>query len=114
MSPLARVRMGFAVLMLQRRANDVAPFEAMTIKHWVERNMGRQAWEAIWGPMLRGKFGDRADKISMSWLWAKLRNRRQTSGDEAKEEKLVYPRNSLRGDLPPPRGADPRATAAAC
>ncbi len=62
--------------------------------------MGRQAWETIWGPMLRGKFGDRADEISMSWLWAKLRSRRQASGDEAKEEKLVYPRNSLRGDLP--------------
>jgi len=95
MSLFARVRMGFAVVMLQRRANDVAPFEPMTIKDWVERNMGRQAWETIWGPLLRGKFGDRADEISMSWLWAKLRSRRQASGDEAKEEKLVYPRNSF-------------------
>ena len=58
--------------------------------------MGRQAWETIWGPMLRGKFGDRADEISMSWLWAKLRSRRQAGGDEAKEERLVYPRNSSR------------------
>jgi protoporphyrinogen oxidase len=95
MSPLARIRMGFAVVMLQRRANDVTPFEPMTIKDWVERKMGRQAWETIWGPMLRGKFGDQAGDISMSWLWAKLRNRRQTSGDEAKEEKLVYPRHSF-------------------
>jgi protoporphyrinogen oxidase len=45
--------------------------------------------------MLRGKFGDRADDISMSWLFAKLRNRRQTSGEEAKQELLVYPRNSF-------------------
>ena len=95
MSPLARIRMGFAVVMLQRRANDVTPFEPMTIKDWVQRKMGRQAWETIWGPMLRGKFGDQAGDISMSWLWAKLRNRRQTSGDEAKEEKLVYPRHSF-------------------
>ncbi|HYU60309.1 MAG TPA: NAD(P)/FAD-dependent oxidoreductase [Solirubrobacterales bacterium] len=95
MSLPARVRMGFAVLMLQRRANEVEPFEPLTIKDWVERKMGRQAWETIWGPMLRGKFGDKADRISMSWLWAKLRNRRQTSGDEAREEKLVYPRHSF-------------------
>jgi len=95
MSLPARVRMGFAVLMLQRRANEVEPFEPLTIKDWVERKMGRQAWETIWGPMLRGKFGDKADRISMSWLWAKLRNRRQTSGEEAREEKLVYPRHSF-------------------
>ena len=30
----------------------------------------------------------------MSWLWAKLRNRRRT-GEEAKEELLVYPRDSF-------------------
>jgi protoporphyrinogen oxidase len=95
MSPPARVRMGLAVLLLQRRGKNVAPFEAMTIKDWVLRNMGRQAWDTVWGPMLRGKFGHRADEISMSWLWAKLRSRRQASGDGAKEEKLVYPRGSF-------------------
>jgi protoporphyrinogen oxidase len=92
MSLPARVRMGLAVVMLQRRGKDVGPYEAMTIKEWVERNMGRQAWRAIWGPLLRGKFGDRADRISMSWLWAKLRARR---GEDAKDEKLVYPRGSF-------------------
>jgi protoporphyrinogen oxidase len=95
MTLLARIRMGIAVVLLQRRKDDVTPFEALTIKQWVERNMGRQAWEKIWGPMLRGKFGERASEISMSWLYAKLRNRRQTSGEEAKQELLVYPRGSF-------------------
>jgi protoporphyrinogen oxidase len=31
----------------------------------------------------------------MSWLWAKLRNRRQVSGEEAKQELLVYPKGSF-------------------
>jgi protoporphyrinogen oxidase len=95
MSLPARVRMGFAVLMLQLRHPDVEPFESVTIKDWVEGNMGRQAWEKVWGPLLRGKFGDKANRISMSWLWAKLRNRRQVKGEEARKEVLVYPRGSF-------------------
>jgi protoporphyrinogen oxidase len=31
----------------------------------------------------------------MSWLWAKLRNRRQVTGEEAKGELLVYPKGSF-------------------
>lgn len=95
MSLPARLRMGLAVLMLQRRHHRVEPFEPLTIKDWVERNMGRQAWSKVWGPLLRGKFGDKADQISMSWLWAKLRNRRQIKGEEARQELLVYPRHSF-------------------
>jgi protoporphyrinogen oxidase len=95
MSPLARIRMGLAVVMLQRRLNEVGPLEPLTIKQWVERNMGKQGWSKIWGPLLRGKFGDKADQISMSWLWAKLRNRRPIKGEEAKQELLVYPKGSF-------------------
>jgi protoporphyrinogen oxidase len=95
MSPLARVRMGAAVLWLQRFAHDVEPFESQTIKDWVTRAMGPQAWEKIWGPLLWGKFRSEYDRISMSWLWAKLRNRRQVTGEEASGEVLVYPRGSF-------------------
>ncbi|MGI8460530.1 MAG: FAD-dependent oxidoreductase [Solirubrobacterales bacterium] len=95
MSPLARLRMGLAVVWLQKRANSVEPFESQTIKQWVVRAMGPQAWEKIWEPLLWGKFRDQADEISMSWLWAKLRNRRQVSGEEAKGEILVYPEGSF-------------------
>jgi protoporphyrinogen oxidase len=95
LSLLSRVRMGLAVVLLQRRGRNVEPFESITIREWVERNMGREVYAKLWGPLLRGKFGDRADQISMSWLWAKLQNRRQTSGDETKQEVLVYPRGSF-------------------
>jgi protoporphyrinogen oxidase len=95
MSPLARIRMGAAVLWLQRFAHDVEPFESQTIKDWVTRAMGPQAWEKIWGPLLWGKFRSEYDRISMSWLWAKLRNRRQVTGEEASGEVLVYPRGSF-------------------
>ena len=90
----SRIRMGLAVLALQRLAGDRTPFERVTARQWIERRMGRAAWDAVWGPLLRGKFGERADEIAMVWLWSKLRLRRQVAGEEARSEKLGYPRSS--------------------
>jgi protoporphyrinogen oxidase len=94
LSPLARVRMGAAVLALQRFAGDRAPYEQVTARAWIERRMGRQAWEEVWGPLLRGKFGERADRIAMVWLWSKLRLRRSVKGEDVRQERLGYPRDS--------------------
>jgi len=94
LSPASRVRMGVAVLKLQKTARDVAPFERETARDWIRRAMGAQAYDKVWGPLLRGKFGDRADDISMAWLWGKLTMRRQLEGKEARQELLGYPRRS--------------------
>jgi len=94
LSPLARVRMGAAALALQRFAGDRAPYERVTARAWIERRMGRQAWEEVWGPLLRGKFGERADDIAMVWLWSKLRLRRSVRGEDVRQERLGYPRDS--------------------
>jgi protoporphyrinogen oxidase len=92
--PLARVRMGAAVVALQRFGRDRAPYERITAREWIVRRMGRPAWEKVWGPLLRGKFGERADEIAMVWLWSKFTLRRPIKGEEAREEKLGYPRHS--------------------
>jgi protoporphyrinogen oxidase len=90
----SRLRMGLAVLWLQRRHPEVGPFEHITARSWVERAMGREVWDKVWGPLLRQKFGRRADQIAMAWLWSKLTLRRQIRGEEARQELLGYPRNS--------------------
>jgi protoporphyrinogen oxidase len=89
--PFDRVRMGAAVLALQRLGNRRAPYERVTARAWIERRMGSAAWREVWGPMLRGKFGARADDIAMVWIWSKLRLRR---GEDAREERLGYPARS--------------------
>jgi len=94
LSPPARLRMGLAVLLLQKRAKRVEPFESITAREWIEKRMGRGPWRKIWGPLLRGKFGERAEDISMAWLWSKLTLRRQLEGDEARHEQLGYPSHS--------------------
>jgi len=90
----ARVRVGAAALALQLFASDRASFEDVTARAWIERRMGRAAWAELWGPLLRGKFGERADEIAMVWLWSKLRVRRSIKGEGAREERLGYPRDS--------------------
>jgi protoporphyrinogen oxidase len=90
LAPQDRVRMGVAVLALQRLGRSPEPYEGITARAWIERWMGRGAWRAVWGPLLRGKFGSRAEDIAMVWLWNKLRLRREAPG----EERLGYPRGS--------------------
>jgi protoporphyrinogen oxidase len=86
--------MGLAVVWLQRRHKDVAPFEHVTARSWVERAMGREVWDKVWGSLLHDKFGEHADEIAMAWLWSKLTTRRQIRGQEARQELLGYPRHS--------------------
>ena len=106
LAPHNRVRMGAAVVALQRFGRDRAPYEQITAREWITSRMGRQAWEKVWGPLLRGKFGARAEDIAMVWLWSKFTLRRSIKGEEARQEKLGYPAQSweplfgaLRGEI---------------
>jgi protoporphyrinogen oxidase len=95
LSPPARLRMGLAVLLLQLRHKEPTPFEDMPAKDWIRRSMGDQVYTKVWGPLLRAKFGRRAEELSMAWLWSKLTLRRQIKGKQAKTELLGYPRSSF-------------------
>src|SRR3954452_4621036 len=86
--------MGAAVVALQRFGRDQARYERLTAAEWIRSRMGRGAWDHVWGPLLRGKFGERAEDIAMVWLWSKLTLRRQLEGEEARGEKLGYPKRS--------------------
>jgi protoporphyrinogen oxidase len=88
---LARLRLGAAVVAIQKGPGAPGPFERVTARAWIERYMGKDAYRTLWGPLLRGKFGERADDVAMVWLQNKLRLRR---GDDAGEEQLGYPRRS--------------------
>jgi len=90
-----RIRMGLAVLRLQRANRPVSDYEHETAHDWILREMGEGPYAKVWGPLLRGKFGDRAGDISMAWLWGKFMLRRQLEGKEARKELLGYPSDSF-------------------
>jgi protoporphyrinogen oxidase len=92
--PAQRLRMGATVLALNRLHRRPASYEDVTASDWIRRHMGEQAWELVWGPLLRGKFGARADEVAMVWLWSKLALRRRLRAGDVHRERLGYPRGT--------------------
>jgi protoporphyrinogen oxidase len=90
--PHERVRTGLAVLRLRRAGVDPASLDGESARSWVERTMGPGAYREIWEPLLRGKYGDRAEEVSAAWLAGKLVVRRAADGSESRGEVLGYPR----------------------
>lgn len=79
LSPLARLRLGAGVAAL-KAAPDPEHFEGQTAARWLQRWMGREAYEVVWEPQLRGKFGAEAERIGMPWFWARIHDRTPSLG----------------------------------
>ncbi|MFI6039867.1 NAD(P)/FAD-dependent oxidoreductase [Streptomyces sp. NPDC051315] len=67
----AGIRFGLSSAWL-KLVRDGERFTDRTALSWLNKWAGRRATEAVWEPLLRGKFGDRADQVSMAWLWARV------------------------------------------
>lgn len=89
-----RLRVGLWTLRLQRIA-DYSRFEDITARDWLSRHMGRRAYEILFEPLLRGKFGDHYDQVSMTWFWGKVRLRVASRGKGMQKERLGYPMGSF-------------------
>lgn len=66
-----RLRFGWHVTRSSLRSNwrwlDELPARA-----WLIENIGEDAYNVIWHPLLRIKFGDAYDKISAAWIWHRI------------------------------------------
>ncbi|MEO8252551.1 MAG: FAD-dependent oxidoreductase, partial [Chloroflexota bacterium] len=74
-----RVRMG-AWLAYLRSLSSPERLEGQTATAWIEQRMGGEAYRVVWGPLLRGKFGELADQIAMPWFWARVHDRTASLG----------------------------------
>ena len=89
-----RIRLGLQTFALQKTRNW-HKFEGITAQEWLTRNLGQDIYQAIWEPMLRGKFGEYYDQISMTWLWGKIYLRVASRGKTLQKERLGYPMGSF-------------------
>jgi protoporphyrinogen oxidase len=90
-----RVRLGLAMLSLARRS-DWERMDDIGALEWLRKATGPRALDAVWTPLLLGKFGPDAERIPLAWLWSKLVLRRQKlGGSGATREELGYPRRSF-------------------
>ncbi len=74
LAPLDRLRLGASLALLKAIPSDRA-FAGQTAASWIRRVMGSRVYEVQWQPLLRGKFGDRADDVAMTWFWSRVRDR---------------------------------------
>ncbi len=83
-----RVRTGVAALRA-RRVKEWRDLEGVTAKDWLIKLFGANAFSVIWEPLLVGKFGKHADRISAVWFWNKLALRGGSRGKRGAEQ-LAY------------------------
>jgi protoporphyrinogen oxidase len=74
LAPADRFRFLAGMAVLKAIPNEKV-FTGWTAAAWMPRLMGRRVYDVMWEPILRGKFGARADEIAMSWLWSRVHER---------------------------------------
>jgi len=89
-----RVRIGLVTAYLQR-VKDWKKFENVTAHEWLERALGKRAYDKTLGAQLRAKFGTWYDQIAMVWFWGKIWLRTTSRKSPLAQEKLGYFRGSF-------------------
>ena len=83
-----RFRLG--LLYLQSRfIGDWQELENISAKDWLIKTAGKNVYQKVWEPLLRGKFGQYLEDVSAVWIWNKLKLRGSSRGKE-QEERLGY------------------------
>ena len=89
-----RIKLGLMYLYLPR-VDDWKRYENISARDWILSHMGQEIYERFWGPLLRGKFGEMADQVSMTWLWGKIKVRGSSRQGASAKETLAYPQGSF-------------------
>lgn len=71
---LDRLRLG-AGLALLKASGSVKPFENRLATAWLKKTIGEAAYQAVFEPLFRSKFGSYADRVSLGWFWARIHDR---------------------------------------
>ncbi|KQP11883.1 NAD(P)/FAD-dependent oxidoreductase [Pseudorhodoferax sp. Leaf267] len=83
-----RIRLGLLALRA-RRVKDWRALEDKTAEQWLRELGGENVYRVVWEPLLNGKFGPVAKRISAVWFWNKLKLRGGSRG-KGGEERLAY------------------------
>jgi len=68
---LSRIRFGLGISYSKFNKNW-QKYDHIPGVDWLTRQIGRQAYEVIWHPLLKIKFGEDYDKISAAWVWHRI------------------------------------------
>lgn len=68
---LQRARFGLHIIRSRYRS-QWRWLDQLAAKPWLIENIGEEAYQVIWHPLLRIKFGGHYDKISAAWVWHRI------------------------------------------
>jgi protoporphyrinogen oxidase len=68
---LQRIRFGLHILRSRLRS-QWRWLDQLPAKPWLIESIGERAYDVIWHPLLKVKFGDYHDKISAAWIWHRI------------------------------------------
>lgn len=88
LSFLDRIKTGLTLLYLQKEKRW-QKFENVSAYKWISRT-GKSSLKVIWEPLLKGKFSNFYQDVSMAWLWARLHIRANSRKAGDAKEKLGY------------------------
>jgi protoporphyrinogen oxidase len=94
LSFLDRIRTGLTLFKLKNTKNW-KKFEKVTAATWLEKNVSQKIFETIFLPLLKGKFDDHWNEISMAWLWARFFERSNSRSNIFQNESLGYLRGGF-------------------
>ncbi len=66
-------RIAFGLNVLQSRyLRDWRKLDGRSAKEWLIGKIGAEAYQVIWDPLLRVKFGEFYDQVSAAWIWHRI------------------------------------------
>ena len=68
---MQRIRFGFHIIRSRYRS-QWRWLDQIPAKPWLIENIGEEAYNVIWHPLLQIKFGKHYDKISAAWVWNRI------------------------------------------
>ena len=89
MSMGGRLRFGFNVAR-SRSSRSWQRYESVTARDWLLAKVGREAYEVVWEPLLKIKFGAYSDDISASWAWHRIHRVARSRSHLLAREKLGF------------------------
>ena len=89
-----RIKLGLFTLKVGR-IKDWRTLEGETADYWLSERLGGTAYEKVWAPLLKGKFGRFYNQIGMPWFWGKIQTRLASRQGIRGREVLGYPDGSF-------------------
>jgi len=88
-SLMSRLRFGLNITTC-KYARSWAKLDNVSSKEWLIERIGEKAYNVIWNPLLKVKFGRHYDKISAAWIWHRIRRVASSRRGLFSKERMGY------------------------